>query len=121
MISVVDEVNSNSKETHMIDYNRTINSSEKNLTQDAAGRIRFESFEQLRTLFTDEEIVVMVARHLTNSQSSKESNAKRMAEERAMKNAVNEIAMAKFNKKYFSLEPGQQNEVLAALAAKRNA
>ncbi len=102
----------------MIDFNRRINVAEKGLPKDDKENFRFNSLEHMQEFLEDDEIVILVCRQLTNSESSKESNKKRAASEREMMKAVKEIAKSKFNKKFDELSEEERLEVAKSYAEK---
>lgn len=101
-----------------IDFSSRIQISDRSLPRDEQGNYRFDSLEHLQEFFEDDEIVVLVCRHLTNSEASKESNKKRAASEREMMKAIKQIAKDAFNKRFDDLSQDEQLEVARRYASK---
>ncbi len=84
----------------------------KRVKRDAEGFIFFETTEELKAVFTEEEICLMAVRHMKNSEASKESNKKRAAADRLLLKGVKEVSKRMYSKSLDDLKAEEYEAVL---------
>lgn len=85
-----------------INRDRKIAVASKPLPVASNGDVQFESYEQMRTFFDEEEVTLIVERWIRNSAASKEANKKSAAKNREMLRPVKAAAKTLFPDKAFA-------------------